>query len=268
MSDVQTDGQDRIVGEWQKPVNLWQGAENSIHTDSVARSVGMRGGTIPGTVHLTHFPALLSQLFGDRWLSKSSISMFYTFATTDGEPVRAIVKAPPAGAADVQLDAWVEDEQGRAVCKGTIAVGAPDATPYIRGLPMEEGRPDEVRILKGIEVGMEAPAREDYRIAKGGVDGELRDFQLMYRALSTFPEQIKTAPAVGFFGGTEIILHAGPLRTDTSYRKSGRVAGYGTSPKTEYVWIDSWLHDQEGQLIAEMRHMTRWMKVSSPLWKA
>lgn len=226
----------------------------------------MRGGTIPGAVHLTHFPALLTQLFGDRWLKQGSISMYYTFATTDGEPVRAMVKAPPAGATDVQLDAWVENEEGRTVCKGTVAVGRPDAAPYLRSQPLTEPDSGELRILKGIKVGMATPARDDYRITKGGENGEIRDFQLMYRALSGFPEEIKTAPAVGFFGGTEIIVHDGPLRTDVAYRKTGKVAGFGSSPKTEFAWLDSWLHDQDGKLIAEMRHMTRWMKVSSPLW--
>src|SRR5262249_43622445 len=96
---------DRIAGAWQQPVNLWQGAENSIHTDSVARRVGMRGGTIPGSVHLSHFVPILDGLFGDRWLTTGSISMYYPYATTDREDVRAIVKAPPANVDDVQLDA-------------------------------------------------------------------------------------------------------------------------------------------------------------------
>ena len=43
-------------GTWVQPINRWQEAENSIHNDAVAQSVGMRGGTIPGTVHLrSHF---------------------------------------------------------------------------------------------------------------------------------------------------------------------------------------------------------------------
>jgi hypothetical protein len=37
--------------------------------------------------------------------------------------------------------------------------------------------------------------------------------------------------------------------------------------KTEFVWVDSELTDASGRLIAEMRHLTRWMKGSSPLWK-
>jgi len=30
--------------------------------------------------------------------------------------------------------------------------------------------------------------------------------------------------------------------------------------------VDSALTDEAGTTIAEMRHLTRWMKVSSPLW--
>ena len=49
---------------------------------------------------------------------------------------------------------------------------------------------------------------------------------------------------------------------------TGRVIGVGQSAKTEFAWYDSELHDSDGRLIAEMRHMTRWMKISSPLWAA
>lgn len=260
--DVQ---ENRIEGEWAAPRNLWQDAPNSIHNDAVARRIGMRGGTIPGTVHLTHFRPLLERLFGDRWLQRGSISLYYTFATTDGEEVRAIVSAPPADAGDdVQLQALVEDRDGRTVAKGTVAVGAPAAIPYVRGLPL--GEPDEARILKGVSAGAATPERPDYRVLKGGEAGEVRDFAEMYRALAAFPEGVNTAPAVGFFGATEIVLHAGPIRLDTPYRKSGRVAAVGATPKTEYLWIDSALHGADGTLVAEMRHMTRWMKASSPLW--
>jgi hypothetical protein len=270
MTETTTASVDHLLyGEWRQPVNLWQGAENSIHTDSVARRVGMRGGTIPGTVHLTHFQTILTELFGERWLERGSISMYYTFATTDGEDVRAIVERPALDATNVQLPARVENKEGRVVCKGTVSVGSPTAPSYIRSQPLEDERAGEMRILSGMTAGMPTPQRDDYRIIKGAdEDGVIRDFQVMYRALSTFPEEIKTAPAVGFFGATEIVLHAGPLGANTPYRKTGRVVAFGASPKTEYAWIDSWLHDHDGRLIAEMRHMTRWMKVSSPLWAA
>lgn len=269
MSTEAITGQDRIEGAWVAPRNLWQDAPNSIHNDQVARRIGMRGGTIPGTVHLNHFRPILERLAGDRWLRRGGVSMYYTFATTDGEEVRAIVAAPAALAADadVQLDAWVENREGRTVAKGTVGVGAPAATPYVRGLSLEDREAGEVRILKGLSVGMATPARADYRLKAGGDQkGEVRDFAAMHRALRAFPEGVTTAPAVGFFGATEIVLHAGPLRLDTPYRKSGRVAAFGATPKTEYAWIDSWLHGADGALIAEMRHMTRWMKASSGLW--
>jgi hypothetical protein len=265
----QTDRQqeDRIVGDWQQPINRWQGAENSIHTDAVARKIGMRGGTIPGTVHLTHFQPILRELFGERWLHDGSISMFYTFATIDREDVRAIVKRPPEGTRDVQLDAWVENKEGRVVCKGTVSVGKTASTPYVRSLPLENAAPAASRILGQMKAGMEVPAREGLVISDGLEDGVLRDPQLMFRALQVFPANVDTKPAVGFFGATEIILHNGPIRGSTPYRRTGNVICVGESPKTEFAWFDSYLHDKDGQLVAEMRHMTRWMKVSSPLWK-
>src|SRR5215831_14467609 len=243
---------DRIIGEWQHPVNLWQGAENSIHTDSVARGVGMRGGTIPGTVHLSHFVPILDEVFGDRWLTMGSISMYYTYATTDREDVRAVVKAPPTDTTDVQLDAWVETPEGRTVCKGTVAAGKPTAIPYVRALPLEAAVPRSVRILKAMTPGSEIPAREGYVVKEGGENGIVRDPQFMYRALAVFPPDVVTAPAVGFFGATEIVLHNGPIRAETRYRKSGKVVCIGESPKTEFAWFDSFLHDESGSLIAEM----------------
>jgi len=260
---------DRIVGIWQQPKNKWQGAPNSIHTDSVARSVGMRGGTIPGTVHLSHFRPILTELFGARWLKTGSISMFYTYATIDQEEVRAIVKAPPDGVRDdVQLDAWVENKEGRTVCKGTVAVGSPKATSYVRGLELENASSDLIRILSNMKPGMEITPIEEFVVREGGEDGEVRDPQEMYRALQVFPRGVNTAPAVGFFGATEVRLHAGPIKLGVPYRKAGKVISVGASPKTEFAWFDSSLTDKDGTVIAEMRHMTRWMKVSSPLWRA
>ena len=87
--------EDLRQGAWVQPVNRWQGADNSIHNDEVARSVGMRGGTIPGTVHLNHFRPLMDELFGDRWLINGTVSMYYTYATAHLEDVRAVIKAPP-----------------------------------------------------------------------------------------------------------------------------------------------------------------------------
>jgi hypothetical protein len=97
----------------------------------------------------------------------------------------------------------------------------------------------------------------------------VREPQSMYGALmNNFLRGQIAQPAVGFFGAAEIQLRHGPIRTHTAYVKTGRVVCVGASDKTEFVWVDSELTDTGGRLIAEMRHLTRWMKASSPLWKA
>lgn len=257
--------ENRVVGAWETPINRWQGAPNSIHNDAVARRVGMRGGTIPGTVHLSWFRPIMTDLFGDAWLRRGSISAYYTYATLNGERVRAVVDAPERQS-DVQVNALIENEEGKVVAKATLACGSPEAVPYIRGLPVEGAPHDELRILADMKPGMATPEREAYVIDKGGEGGEVRDPQEMYRALAVFPEGVDLGGAVGFFGATEIVLHAGPIRLETPYRKTGAVVALGASPKTEFAWFDSFLHDGEDRLIAEMRHMTRWMKASSKRW--
>ena len=91
----------------------------------------------------------------------------------------------------------------------------------------------------------------------------------MYSILQAFPNRDKVKQAVGFFGATEIILRDGPIRVDTPYRISGEVVCIGASPKTEFMYVDSWLHENKsGKLVAEMRKLTRFMKASSPVWES
>lgn len=256
-------------GAWVKPVNRWQGAENSIHTDSVAQSLGMRGGTIPGTVHLNHLRPVLDDVFGDRWLIDGVISMFYTYATTDGEDVRAVIKAPPGRCWDknAQFNAWVETPDGKTVIKGTVSVGAPQEPPYVRTLPFDSNPPEARRIAKALTVGQDFEP-EDV-IAKNGEGGVVRDPQAMYGVLASGKwRPLIARPSVGLFGSTEIALRNGPILTDTPYTRTGRVVCVGMTDKTEFAWMDTELRDASGKLIAEMRHLTRWMKASSPLWKA
>jgi len=59
----------------------------------------------------------------------------------------------------------------------------------------------------------------------------------------------------------------GPILLDKTYKATGKVVAVGVTDKTEYAWVDSWLYDSKtGNKVADMRHMTRWMKASSPLW--
>ena len=270
---------ERLEGAWVRPRNRWQGADNSIHTDAVAKKIGMRGGTIPGTVHLSHFAPLMTQLFGERWLERGEISMFYTFATLDGEEVRAVIERPlgvlgEGSLEDRQLTARIETPEGKVVAKGTVACGAPTAPGYVRGLELVEAPREEIRILAAMTPGLVTVEKDGFLVKAGEGEGAgageaggvLRDPQEVYRALQPYAPGVTVTDAVGFFGATEIVWRAGPVRVGVPYRKTARVVSVGASPKTEFAWFDSELTDAQGRVAADMRHMTRWMKVSSPKW--
>jgi hypothetical protein len=259
---------ERLEGAWVRPRNRWQGADNSIHTDAVAKKIGMRGGTIPGTVHLSHFAPLLTELFGERWLTRGEISMFYTFATLDGEEVRAVIERPvEGGLEDRQLVARIETPESKVVANGTVACGSPAELGYVRGLELAEAPRAEIRILEAMTPGLVTVEKDGFVVKEGGeADGVLRDPQQVYRALQPYSPGVTVTDAVGFFGATEIRWLAGPVRTGVPYRKTGRVVSVGASPKTEFAWFDSELAGEDGRTVADMRHMTRWMKVSSPKW--
>jgi len=278
----------KLYGGWRQPINVWQGAPGSIHTDAVARAIGMRGGTIPGTVHLNLFGPLFVELWGQRWWEKGSVSLYYTFATTDREDVRAVITVPPRNARDVQVEAWVENPEGQIVARGTVAVGEPKETTYIRTMQLTNSPASDLRILADLKPGMEMVTDNvvitqeqvnkhletitdllDWYKGKSPWGGSVLSPTLQYQPLNAGfpPNTIKQA--VGFFGGTEIRNIAGPIKVGAAYRRTGKVICVGASPKTEFAWVDSWLHDKAtGKVVADMRHMTRWMKAGSPLWKA
>lgn len=257
-----------LYGEWQQPINRWMNLPDSIHNDDVARGVGMRGGTIPGTVHMAHFRRLIARLWGEAWHRSGSLSLYYTYASTHREDVRAVVRVPAGRAADDQLECWVEMRDGTVVAKGTIAAGQPTTPGYVRAIPLVNAAPGENRILEGLRPGLQLRAIEALEL-----DPALAEDGLILNPMALYPVLIMNFPrgtfdhrAVGFFGATEVNVHAGPIRLGVAYRKTGQIAGVAATPKTEVAWVDSQLWNEAGIKVAEMRHMTRWMKSSSPLW--
>ena len=73
--------------------------------------------------------------------------------------------------------------------------------------------------------------------------------------------------AIGLYGAIELRNVHGPLLADVTYRASGTLLYAGETPKAEYVWFDTWADDSNGERVAEMRMMLRFMKASSPLYK-
>ncbi|HEY41064.1 MAG TPA: hypothetical protein G4O18_04295 [Dehalococcoidia bacterium] len=275
-----------IYGGWRKAVNAARGAgRGSIHDDATAQQLGMRGGAVVGIVHLNLFPPLILETLGQHWFEKGSLSIFYTYALVDGEEVRGIMGIPPEGKKDVQVEAWAESRDDHTVGTGTIAMGEPEEPSYIQTVELKHAAPGELRILAGLNAGDELPSREviitremvdrsletitdtlDWYKGDSPWGGAIAPPSLMHRAMNINPP--RTQEAVGFFGATELRNVNGPVKVDVPYRAGGKLACVGTSSKTEFYWIDTYLEEVEsGKRVAEMRHMTRLMKASSPLYK-
>lgn len=289
MSDDITIKDGKMYGGWRKPVNIWMDLPGSIHNDGVAEKVGMRGGTIPGTIHLNLFPPLLLKAFGQKWFEKGSISMYYTYATMHLEEVRAVIGTAEEGAKDVQVEASVEMKDGKKVAIGTVSVGEVKEPSYLQSQELKNADPDDLKILSGLKVGDKLPSN-DVLIKPGETDKVLNTITDpldwyktdspwggpilypagMYHALMLTPElpDEQRKGAVGFFGATEIRLVDGPIKVGVPYEAKGELICVGASRKTEYFWYESYLEEKEsGKRVAEMRKLLRFMKASSPLYQ-
>ena len=278
-----------MYGGWRKPVNIWLDLPGSIHNDDVAGKIGMRGGTIPGTIHLNLFPPLLLKAFGQQWFEKGSISIYYTYATMHLEEVRAVIGTSEEGAKDEQVEAWVEMKDGKKVATGTVSVGDVKEPSYLQSQELKNAESGDLKILASLKAGDKLPSNDvlfkqdepekaldtitdplDWYKADSPWGGPILYPAAMYHALMLtpkFPEN-KKLDAVGFFGATEIRLINGPIKVGVPYIAEGELICVGASPKTEYFWYDSYLEEKEsGKRVAEMRKLTRFMKASSPLYQ-
>ena len=272
-----------IVGPLRRSVNQAQGIKESIHNDATASKLGFRGGTVAGSIHLELFPPLLLEAFGEEWFERGNISINFRNPTTDREPVRACVGLPSIGLRDAQVDAKIEREDGLLVGEGTAAVGDPHVPSALLALDLARYELGELRILDGISAGDPIPEAavhmsSDVQAARRNVITEPleRYFEegvaspaTIVHYLYEHPARIlgkRAGKAVGLFGAIEVGHVNGPLILDRTYTVGGKVVALGQSPKTEYVWFESYANDASGKRIAEMRMQLRWMKASSPLY--
>ena len=274
-------------GGWRRPINIWINLPGSIHNDAVAQKVGLRGGTIPGTIHLNLFPPLLLQAFGQGWFEQGTLSVYYTYATTDREEVRAILGVPPKGVKDAQVEARAETPDGHTVLKGTASMGDPKEPSYLQTVELKNAKAEELRILAGLKAGSDLEAA-DVIISQESVDKSLEtitDPMDWYRGPSPWGRAIappavtarsmmilpvredgktlERLQAVGFYGATELHYINGPVKIGIPYQAKGKLICVGASSKTEFIWYDVTLDEKEsGKRVAAMRQMTRWMKSS------
>lgn len=283
-----------LRGPVRHPVNAHQGLANSIHNDEVAGPLGFRGGTIAGSVHMDQFPPLLLEAFGPQWFETGSLSLQFRNATTDGEPVVALVGQPDPAALEsgaAQVAARMETPEGVLVAEGTASVGDHGLPTHLESIDLRGTDPTDLRMFPHLSVGQVITTYEEAvdpavavstdgsrRITEpldwysglspwgGPVASPSRVVQLLWRRSSAELTR-STGGAVGLFGSIQIRHHAGPVLADHLYSVTSRVAAVGASPKTEYVWFDSEATDPDtGDRVSSMRMQLRWMKASSTLY--
>ncbi len=89
---------------------------NKIHDDEVARSLGFRGGLVPGVdvyAYLCHVPAAQ---WGEEWVERGAISARFASPVYDGDTVSVVATTIDEGALELEL----RDSSG-AVCATALA---------------------------------------------------------------------------------------------------------------------------------------------------
>ncbi len=277
-----------LIGPYRRPRNLAATQRDSIHDDATAQKLGFRGGTVAGSIHMEQFPPVLLAAFGNGWFETGSLSCYFRNATTGGEPVRVLAQQPPAGAADAQINVWMERDDGTQVLEGTASVGRPAEPSMLRRKLAEPRDAGEMRMLAHLKPGDETtPVRVRLADEKGAaprlaaitepldwytgaspwggpIVGPGLLVHLMVQAQAGL--KLGRAQAVGLYGAIEIRHVAGPVFSEREYDVSARILATGQTPKTEYLWYETSLREPGGAEAAGMTMMLRFMKASSPLW--
>lgn len=278
-----------ISGPLRQSVNQAGDVAGSIHNDAVATKLGFRGGTVAGSIHLELFPPVLLEAFGERWLERGTLSINFRNPTMSREPVRALVKQPPAGATDVQVDAWIERDDGLLVGEGSASVGEPTEVPALQQIDVSRFEANDPRILAGLSAGDPIPEADVHASGKAQSDrlnvitevldcytdptrwgGVVASPATIVHYLYAHPARFlgrRAGDAVGLFGAIEVRHVNGPMLLDRDYRIGGEVVAVGESPKTEYVWFESYASTPDDIRVAEMRMQLRFMKASSSLYE-
>jgi hypothetical protein len=281
-----------LAGPVRTPRNSARHAgAGSIHDDSTAQKLGFRGGTVAGSLNMEQFPPLLARCLGDRWFQTGGMSLYFKYATTDGEPVQAFAEQPvDPSAADQRIRIWMDDVQGNRVCDGTASVGAPDLESTCRQRIADVQPPQDIRILSSLEVGAQGPTvptRIDAKVLEQRLSviteplpaytdptiwgGRIATPALQVRAIRPAESEILKRGrdfGVGLFGGIELLAVNGPVFVEYDYETYARVLAVGETPKTEFFWYEGVLVDpRTGNDVLSMLMMLRFMKASSKLWQ-
>lgn len=279
--------QEVLTGPFRAPRNSAShlGA-GSIHDDTTARELGFRGGTVAGSLHMEQFPPLLLGIFGEGWLGSGGLSLYFRYATVDGEEVRTF--ADPLAGQGTRTRVWMDDRAGHRVAEGTASLGV-DAESAVRQRIAGSPPPGELRMFADLEVGsVSKPVKTRISTAELAArlavvteplpayeDSSIFGKPIMTPALQVHAMRKSEAAllpgagqyGVGLFGAIELQALKGPALVEQDYETWARLLAVGETPKTEFLFYESVLADPaSGDEVMRMLMMSRIMKASSPLY--
>lgn len=282
-----------VAGPMRQPRNPGQGVTGSIHDDATAQKLGMRGGTVAGSLHMEQFPPLLTHVFGRRWWQTGGLSLYFRYATTDLEGVQCFARQPeaaPATTENVRTEVWIDHENGERVADGTASVGAPDARSILRLRLEHVPTPKDLRILDDLKEGHDS-APVPTRVTRDALahrlsviveplsdytdqsewGGPIAPPSLMVQAMTAVQVPLlgsERSRGVGLYGAIELQSLGGPVLVEHDYEARARILAVSETPRTEYFWYESILSDpKSGEDVSSMLMMLRFMKASHPAWQ-
>jgi len=100
------------------------------HTDlPFAKNIGLETLCVSATQYMGHLISVLIKLFGDEWLNTGKIDVKFTKVVSPAQRLqaKAVIRAVSneSGTAKVELDVWVENQDGEKVLSGTAAGQCP-----------------------------------------------------------------------------------------------------------------------------------------------
>src|SRR5205085_8406041 len=112
-----------LTGPFRAPAQMLQeqayGGHSSIHDESTAGALGLRGAPIEAPTHFSQFDPLATLVWGQAWFARGCISGHFTTMVVEGEAVRASLTVDGTGIG--RINAVKTD--GATVLSGTVSVG-------------------------------------------------------------------------------------------------------------------------------------------------
>lgn len=274
-----------IVGEFRYPRNTAAEEKGSIHDDATASRLGFRGGTVAGSLHMDQFVPVLIGLFGNRWLERGNLSLYFRQATVDREMVRCFgARAQDGQRARLRM----ENEAGDLISEGGASCMGADPDTELGRRVKAQIPSSALRILERCSLGdtiADVPARVSEAVLQRRLETIVEPLPA-YRGVGPWAgkalapslavhlmtgAQKSLLPlsgrAVGLYGAIELQFLHGPLFAETDYRLDGRILALSESPKTENVWYRTVVRARAGGPdLAWMVMYLRFLKASSPLW--